>query len=133
MAIIGLTLLGCWLWWRKKLFDYRWLLVAFVYSVLLPQLANLAGWFTAEIGRQPWVVYGLLRTSDAFSKQVTGQQILFSLALFTIVYFLLFVVFLYLMRSTISKGPTDLADIRDRQKAPLRDNPLMHAYSGPKK
>jgi cytochrome bd ubiquinol oxidase subunit I len=132
MGIIGLTLLGCWLWWRGKLFDYRWLLAVFVYSVVLPQLANLAGWFTAEIGRQPWVVYGLLRTSDALSRHVTGRQILFSLALFTVVYFLLFVVFLYLMKSTIAKGPTDLGDTRDRHKAPLRDNPLMYTHPGRK-
>ena len=58
----------------------------FVWSVLLPQIANECGWFTAEIGRQPWVVYGLLKTSDALSRTVTANQVVFSLLLFALVY-----------------------------------------------
>jgi cytochrome bd ubiquinol oxidase subunit I len=107
VTMIFLSLLGCWLWWRKRLFSYRWLLWVYALSVLLPQLANEAGWFTAEMGRQPWVVYGLLRTSDALSKVVTANQIIFSLALFTIVYVVLFVLFLFLLNRKIQHGPVD--------------------------
>jgi len=79
----------------------------FAFSVLLPQIANQAGWFAAEMGRQPWVVYGHLRTSDAFSQEVSSNQILFSLFLFFIVYSLLFVLFLYSLNKKIKTGPVE--------------------------
>jgi cytochrome d ubiquinol oxidase subunit I len=106
-GMIALTLFGSWLWWKGKLFDKRWLMWIFAYSVLLPQIGNQAGWFTAEMGRQPWVVYGLLKTSDGLSKIVTANQILFSLILFTLVYIVLFVLFLFLMNRKIQHGPVD--------------------------
>ena len=62
MGLIGLSLLGVFLWWRGSLFETRWLLWVFVPAVLGPQMANQLGWFTAEVGRQPWIVYGLMRT-----------------------------------------------------------------------
>ena len=105
MLLIGLTLLASFYWWRGKLFKQRWLLKIFVFAAILPQLANQLGWFSAEMGRQPWVVYGLLRTSDAFSQAVTDNQILFSLILFFIVYALLFFLFIYLLNKKIVKGP----------------------------
>jgi cytochrome d ubiquinol oxidase subunit I len=118
MALIGLTLFASFLWWRGKLFDYKWLLWTFVYAVLLPQIANQFGWFAAEMGRQPWVVYGLLRTSDALSKAVTANQVLFSLILFTIVYALLFFLFIYLLNKKIKNGPykENMIDKRPLQK-----------------
>ena len=104
--------------WRGKLFDQRWLLIVFVFSVLLPQIANQVGWFAAEMGRQPWVVYGLLRTSDALSKVVTANQVIFSIILFAIVYVFLFALFIYLMNKKIQHGPDDgeLHEQRPRQK-----------------
>ena len=86
MFLIALTLYGSLQWWRGKLFDQKWLLKVFVFTVFLPQIANQVGWFAAEMGRQPWVVYGLLRPSDALSKVVTANQVLFSIILFSIVY-----------------------------------------------
>lgn len=105
MLLIALTSFAGFLWWRKKLFDKRWLMWVFVWAVFLPQIANQVGWFTAETGRQPWVVYGLLRTSDALSQSVTANQVLFSLILFTLVYTLLFVLFIYLLNKKIKHGP----------------------------
>ena len=118
MALIFLTLLGCWKWWRGKLFSTPWLLRLFVLAVLLPQLANQSGWFAAEMGRQPWVVYGLLRTSDALSEAVVAGQVLFSLILFGLVYLLLFALFLYLLNKKIVGGPADapLIDHRPGQE-----------------
>ena len=107
MTLIGLTLFASFMWWRGKLFEKRWLMVVFVFAALLPQIANQVGWFAAEMGRQPWVVYGLLRTSDAFSQSVTANQILFSLILFFLVYTLLFVLFVYLLDRKIKHGPYD--------------------------
>ena len=114
MTLIGLTLLASFLWWRGKLFDNKLLLWIFVFAALLPQIANQVGWFAAEMGRQPWVVYGLLRTSDAFSQSVTANQILFSLILFFLVYALLFILFVYLLNKKIKHGPYDESDDKDR-------------------
>jgi len=105
MALIGLTLLACFYWWRGTLFQQRWLLWIFVFAVILPNIANQFGWYTAEMGRQPWVVYGLLRTSDALSRVVTANQVLFSLIMFTIIYTLLFALFIYLLNKKIKAGP----------------------------
>ena len=105
IVLIALSLYGSWQWKRGKLFDKKWLMYLFMWSVLLPQIANQAGWFTAEMGRQPWVVYGLLRTSDALSKVVSANNIVFSLIMFTVVYIMLFILFLYLLNKKIQHGP----------------------------
>jgi cytochrome d ubiquinol oxidase subunit I len=107
MALIGLSLLGLFLWWRGKLFDYKWLLWIFVLSVLGPQLANQLGWFSAEMGRQPWIVYGLLKTSEATSKAVSANEVMASLVMFGIIYLLLLVLFIYLLNEKIQHGPED--------------------------
>ena len=105
--LIGISVLGVFLWWRSKLFNHRWLLRVFVFSVLGPQIANQLGWITAEVGRQPWIVYGLLKTSDALSKVVTAGQIMFSLILFAVIYLFLFILFIYLLNEKIKHGPEE--------------------------
>jgi len=114
MTLIALTLFSVFMWYRKRLFDKRWLLWVFVFSAILPQIANQVGWFAAEMGRQPWVVYGLLRTSEAFSQSVSDNQILFSLILFALVYSLLFLLFVYLLNKKIKQGPYDESGEDDR-------------------
>jgi cytochrome d ubiquinol oxidase subunit I len=111
MAMIGLSALGLLFWWRGRLFETRWLLWVFVVSVLGPQAANQLGWFTAEVGRQPWIVYGLMRTADAVSPTVTAGHILSSLVMFTLLYLALFILFIYLLDQKIRHGP--LADDLD--------------------
>ena len=106
LFFIALTLFAVFQWWRGKLFAHRWLLWVFVIAVILPQLANQLGWFAAEMGRQPWVVWGLLRTSDALSETVTANQVLFSLIMFAAIYLLLFLLFLYLLDKKIKAGPS---------------------------
>ncbi len=125
MILIGLTLYGCFLLWRGKLFHTRWIMIVFAWSVILPQIANQVGWFTAEMGRQPWVVYGLLRTSDALSKMVTANQVLFSLILFALVYTLLLLLFIYLLNKKIKHGPDD-GDEHDQR--PLQQD-IANLYS----
>ncbi len=105
VGMIGLTLLSCWYWKKGLLFEKKWLMRVFAWAVLLPQIANQCGWFTAEMGRQPWVVYGLLKTSDALSRTVSAHQVVFSLILFALVYTLLLVLFLYLLNKKIQHGP----------------------------
>jgi cytochrome d ubiquinol oxidase subunit I len=109
-SLIGLALLAMWQLWRGSLFSQRWLLGLLVPSVLGPQLANQLGWFSAEVGRQPWIVYGLLRTSEGLSKVVRSEAIVASLLMFTFVYVLLFAVFVYLLNHKIQHGP-DEADL----------------------
>lgn len=107
MLLIGLTLYASFLWWRGKLFETKWLLWIFSFSVILPQIANQVGWFAAEMGRQPWVVYGHLRTNEAFSQEVSSHQIVFSLIMFTVVYALLLILFIYMVNKKIKHGPYD--------------------------
>jgi cytochrome bd ubiquinol oxidase subunit I len=113
MLLIGLTLFSMFLWWRGKLFNQRWLMIVFSFSVLLPQIANQVGWYSAEVGRQPWVVYGLLRTSDALSENVKAEQVLFSLILFAVVYVVLFSLFIYLLNKKIQHGLETSGDGKD--------------------
>ena len=136
MIIIGvtsiiLTLYASWQWRKGKLFDKRWLMKVFMWSVLLPQIANQAGWFTAEMGRQPWVVYGLLRTSDALSASVKANEILISLILFTLVYAALFVLFLYMMHRKIKHGPESHSTQEEEQNEHFgfRENPMMRTIN----
>lgn len=125
MALIGLSLTGVFYWWRGRLFEQKWLLKVFVVAVFLPQIANQAGWFAAEMGRQPWVVYGLLRTSDALSKVVTANQVMFSLILFSIVYSLLLVLFIYLLNKKIKHGPED-GEMTDERPFQRETATLIH-------
>lgn len=114
LLLIAITLYGTIQWWRGKIFYQRWFLWVLVFSVFLPQVSNQFGWYAAEMGRQPWVVWGHLKTADALSESVTAGNVLFSLIFFTLVYLLLFVLFIYLLNKKIKKGPYDESDIDDR-------------------
>jgi len=107
MVFIGLTAVALFYWLRGKLFEQRWLLWAFVFAVVGPFIANQVGWAAAEIGRQPWIVYGLLRTSDAYSKVVPASHIVASLIMFGLIYALLFGIFLYVLNDKIQHGIED--------------------------
>jgi len=112
MVGIGFTLIAVaalgFLYFRKgTLHERRWLLWILVFSVLGPQLANQLGWFAAEVGRQPWIVYGLMRTPAGLSAVVKANVVLSSLILFTLIYSLLFAVFIYLLNDKIQHGPDD--------------------------
>lgn len=128
MLLIVLTCYSSWLWWKGKLFEHKWLMRVFVWAVLLPQIANQAGWFAAEMGRQPWVVYNLLRTSDALSKSVKAEQVLVSLIMFTLVYATLLVLFLYLLNKKIKHGPESQAPLDEKavEAKSIRENPIMN-------
>lgn len=114
MGMIGITLVACFCFFKGRLFENSLILKTLVISSIMPQLANQFGWFAAEMGRQPWVVYGHLRTSEAFSESVSANQILFSIILFFIVYAFLFVLFIYMLNKKIQMGPNDSEDVQDR-------------------
>jgi cytochrome d ubiquinol oxidase subunit I len=91
--------------WRGTLFQTRWVLWPLLLSFPLPYIANTAGWMTAEIGRQPWVVYGLIRTSQGYSKYVSSGNSLFTLLGFMGLYTLLSILFVVMVYRIIDVGP----------------------------
>jgi cytochrome d ubiquinol oxidase subunit I len=107
MTLIGLSVLGVILMPKGLTFRMHGLLWAYVLSVLGPHIANQLGWIAAEVGRQPWVVYGLLRTRDGVSPTVPAGNVLFSLILFTLLYIALFALFIYLLTIKILRGPAE--------------------------
>jgi len=100
-----LTLYALWCRWKGNLFQKRWLLWIFVFSVIGPFIANELGWVAAEVGRQPWIVYNQLRTSDAVSQNLSSPQVLGSIIMFAVIYAMLFVLWIYLLNDKIQKGP----------------------------
>jgi cytochrome d ubiquinol oxidase subunit I len=105
-TIFILGMLCCvWFLWRGKLYHSRALLWLLVVLTPLPYVANTAGWLTAELGRQPWVIRGLLRTADANSLVVSVGNSIFSLLGFMGLYTLLSILFLFLVYGVIARGP----------------------------
>jgi len=91
--------------WRDKLSGVRWALWALLLSFPLPYIANTAGWMTAELGRQPWLIYGLMRTSEGYSDMVSAGNGLFTLLGFMGMYTLLGLLFTVLIYREIARGP----------------------------
>jgi len=91
--------------WRKKLWNARWMLWLLMLSFPLPYIANTAGWLTAEIGRQPYLVYGLMRTVEGYSKTVSAGNGWFTLLGFMGMYSLLSALFFFLVTREIAHGP----------------------------
>lgn len=104
---ILITLLAVFFRWRGTLYEQRWLLWIFVFAVVGPYVANMSGWTATEVGRQPWVVYGLMRTVDGISRTVKPAEIWTSLGLFTVVYALLFAIWIYVLNAKIQAGPDE--------------------------
>jgi cytochrome d ubiquinol oxidase subunit I len=123
-GMIAVSGLGCVLLLRSRVFERRWMLWLLVLTVLGPQIANQAGWFTAEMGRQPWIVHGLMRTSEGLSAAVKAEAVVASLILFAFIYVLLFAVFVYVLNDKIQHGP-DAEDLHPSGKLalPLPDKP----------
>ncbi|HET6844009.1 MAG TPA: cytochrome ubiquinol oxidase subunit I [Candidatus Angelobacter sp.] len=91
--------------WRGKLYQSRWMLWILLLCLPFPYIANTAGWMTAEAGRQPWLVYGIMRTADGYSKHVHAGNGLFTLLGFMGIYAVLAILFLFLMYHEIAHGP----------------------------
>jgi cytochrome d ubiquinol oxidase subunit I len=109
MGFIGLSVLGLFLNWRGMLLQQRWLLWFFVFAVLGGYAANESGWVAAEVGRQPWVVYHLMRTADGVSHSVPPEYVLSSIIMFSLVYLLLFAVWIFVLNDKIQHGPEGTA------------------------
>jgi len=105
MLFIAVMVLAGWFWWRGTLMDRRWFLWVLVIVSPLPLAACEFGWVAAEVGRQPWIVYGLLRTADAASKTVSAAEVLASIILFGLIYLALGALWVFLMWKKIVAGP----------------------------
>jgi cytochrome d ubiquinol oxidase subunit I len=128
-SLFGLSLVSVYLWWRGALWDKKWFLKILIWAVALPQIGNQAGWMTAEVGRQPWIVYHMLRTDQGLSKVVTANQIVASLVIFTLVYALLFALFIYLLNKAIDAGPEEPSNPIDNPVLDRRDTAQMQGFS----
>jgi cytochrome d ubiquinol oxidase subunit I len=109
LYFILITSIGILLLWRKKLWDSKKYLKVLIWSIPLPIIACQLGWITAEVGRQPWIIYGLLKTKDAVSITVPAGNLLFSIILFGLIYLLLGVIYVYLLVKEIKHGPEPIA------------------------
>lgn len=122
MAIVPFAVLAAVLWfWKRKLLEYRWALWIVVSTVFVSLFVITMGWWVAELGRQPWIVYELMLTADATSPVVSAEEILLSLAGFVLIYGLLLALFLYLLNAKIQHGPAPLEDLETRPVSDLPD------------
>jgi cytochrome d ubiquinol oxidase subunit I len=93
--------------WYERLYSSKWMLWLLLLTSPLPYVANTAGWLTAELGRQPWVVYGLMRTSNGYSHSVNAGNALFTLMGFAGLYAALIILFVVLVQKVLARGPVD--------------------------
>ena len=122
MAMLLLVLASLWTWRRGRLFEAPWVLRGWRLMTMSGFVAILAGWYVVEIGRQPWVIYGLLRTADAVSA-VDGGSVLFSLVTFVVVYFGVFGAGTWYLVRLVHKGPQPHEPVIDNdegEKTPMR-------------
>jgi cytochrome d ubiquinol oxidase subunit I len=107
-AFIAILLLGVLLWWRRTLHTSRWFLWVLLVQLPFPYIANEAGWVVTEVGRQPWLVYGLQRTAQGASPTVVAAETIFTLLGFAGTYALLGLVYLYLILRIVAAGPDEV-------------------------
>lgn len=107
MMFVLLALVGLFLFWKDKYTSNKWINRAFLWLIPTPWIAILLGWTVAEVGRQPWIVNGLMLTKDAVSKNVPAAQVGFSLITLVVFYGVLFVVEFYMLTKFIKLGPID--------------------------
>jgi cytochrome bd ubiquinol oxidase subunit I len=125
LIMIALGTIGAVLWLRGQLYASRWYLQAIFFASPLGFIAVLAGWITAEVGRQPWVVYGVLRTADAVSP-VPGGSVLASIVLFVIVYGIVFGAGVYYIAKLVRRGPDQTPPMSEGDAA-LSHRPMAAA------
>ncbi len=102
---IAVMIVAAWKLWRGRIYRSRGMLSVLMLCLPLPYIANTAGWITAEVGRQPWLIYGLLRTPAGISPQVSAGNAWFTLIGFMGMYTVLSVLFLFLVCREIERGP----------------------------
>ena len=119
---VAIALYGLWLRFRKRLFDNRWFYRVCMFAGPLGFLSTIAGWMAAESGRQPWIVFGLMRTSEG-AANIPLQQVIISLSLFVIVYGIVFSFYLIYLFKLIRTGPVA---IKDKEKLNIETVPFSY-------
>ena len=104
---IAQMLIGLFLLWRRKLYSSRWFLWMLMLTIPFPYIANEAGWLVSEVGRQPWLVYGLMKTPAGTSANVAAGETIFTTMGFAGVYAMLSILFLFLVARIINRGPQE--------------------------
>lgn len=129
MILLGMY--GTYLAARRKLEQpNKKFMYLMLYAISLPHIANASGWIMTEIGRQPWSVFGLMRTEDAISPSVSAGEVLFSLIAFSAIYTILAIVMVYLFVRVIKKGPNEAEKIETKTNDPFdREEEPHHAFS----
>jgi cytochrome bd ubiquinol oxidase subunit I len=117
VLFVLILLLAVVMHYLKRLENARWLLWILVACIPLALLAMNMGWMAAEVGRQPWIVQGLLRTTDGVSPLVSAGEILTTLGLFGLIYLILFVAWFRIFVGIIRKGPEDVVEMLQADKA----------------
>jgi cytochrome d ubiquinol oxidase subunit I len=120
MAAIG-VLGGLMFLWKRRLYESRFVLWLLVLTVFIGEATIISGWWTAEIGRQPWLVYEVLLTADGVSPLLGATDVLLSLGMFIVLYALLLVLFLYLLNAKIQHGPEPLEEVETVEMSSLPD------------
>ncbi|GLS21209.1 cytochrome ubiquinol oxidase subunit I [Labrys miyagiensis] len=110
VVMLCMVLLGGWLRWRERLDDSRFFLILCQFTIPIGFVAVIAGWATTEVGRQPWTVFGLLRTADSVSPSLTGSNVAFSLLSYMLVYLIIYPVGVILMLRLVRKGPAQVEE-----------------------
>jgi cytochrome d ubiquinol oxidase subunit I len=117
VLMLAIVALGDWLRWRRRLYDTSLFLRLCQWAMPIGFIAVIAGWTTTEVGRQPWTVYGLLRTAQSVSPSLTSFDIGLSLTGYMIVYLLMYPSGIFLMRRLVLLGPTPAPPATTRSKA----------------
>ena len=121
-ALAGIAFLGLLLFlWKRRLYTTRWVLWLLVITVFIGEATIISGWWTAEIGRQPWVVYDVLKTADGVSPSLSALDVVLSLGMFLVLYGLLLVLFLYLLNRRIQDGIEPLEEVETVEMSTLPD------------
>jgi cytochrome d ubiquinol oxidase subunit I len=123
LALVGI---GLWLRLRRRLYDTGWFLRALTWSASLGFIAVVAGWTTTEVGRQPWTVYGVMRTTHSVTPSLTGIDVLLSLTGYILVYLIMFPTGLWFVTRIIRGGvsPEEATPVEaGRPAAPVKPVP----------
>jgi len=134
LLMLALVVAGCVLRGRGRLFSSDWYLRACQLAMPLGFIAVLAGWTTAEVGRQPWTVYGLLRTADSVTHSLAGHEVLLSLLFYAVAYLVIYPTGILYMLRLVRKGPHEtLAPTpvaAGRPEGPVRHLPALRQPGG---
>ncbi len=130
-----IVVISWWLRWTDELFGAGWFLKLCTLASPLGFFAIIAGWVTTEVGRQPWTVYGLLRTANSVSPSLTGADVVVSFAAYAIVYVVMFAAGVALMVRIVMRGPAEPATEPDiiesgRPRLPVEAMPRTEGGSG---